>query len=358
MIRRLISISIVFYCCVNLLSAQAYSPDPCHCYRGGGLSFSEGEFLVRCGITYIPLRANFLSQNNLHRPTDLALHSLNGPVKSVITLQCRAADSLGVVVRGERYCDSVSNFYDERGYCVLFWGASAGAPTDGDRATYLAEWDEYGRPLFITEPNYFDKDTFDRQDVYLYDDQGRLKEVQSKYNTSALSDSRRFRKIGPDSKTFFVYEDSIVKVYYVDGWDESLGSMPPGFVFEPIDTVLTSILYFKNNRLVSINGYSADGYLSSKQIYNYDADNHRSESYLYLENGKWKEWERQHIYNKEGILVAEGHDTLGCADQFINDINDNVRYEFDEYNNWVKRIVYNEYGIPLRLHEREIEYYE
>lgn len=359
MIKRLITISIAFYCSVNLLSAQAYSPDPCYCYRGGGLSFSEGQFLTYAkGTIGIPYLANFLLQENRHRPTDLALHSLNGPVQSVITLECQAADSLGQVVRKDRYCDSVSNYYDERGYCTLWWGASPSAPTDGDRTVYLADWDDFGRPLFVAEVGSFwdgdkFKDTIVLKQTLLYDVQGRLQEINTDYNTEALIDSRRFRIIGPDTKDIFIYDDNLVKEYFVSqSWDYQADSMLPA------DTILQVTRQFVNGRVVSVNWYSEDGYLFSKTIYNYDADNYRSESSLYGQLGKWEKYEQQSIYNKEGKLVAEGHDTLGCADQFINDINDNVRYEFDEYNNWVKRIVYNEYGIPLRLHEREIEYYE
>lgn len=101
----------------------------------------------------------------------------------------------------------------------------------------------------------------------------------------------------------------------------------------------------------TINDLNSAGEVIHKMVLKSDEDKNLMEKLLYNQDGKLYS-KSSNLYNKNKELVESKY--LEFNDDFTYTTK---KYEFDEYNNWIKCIVFDK-EIPIKILEREIVYFD
>jgi len=243
---------------------------------------------------------------NKEQKNDWMEDGLKGKVKIFTQVYYEAIDHFGKIEKGERagsFFDNLQMIYDKKGNKIEVNEYDA---YEGNLLwKYTYKYDEKGNKIeFIV----FDSDdSLDEKYTYKYDEKGDQIEL-----------------IGYDSDGNFIGKHTYK-------YDE------------------------KGNK-IETNYYNSDNSLEYKHTYKYDEKGNQIETNLYNSDGSLDNkatYKATYKYDEEGNKIEEN-----WCDSDGNPSNKyTFQYEYDEYNNWTKKIEFkNEF--PKTIAERKYQYYE
>lgn len=233
--------------------------------------------------------------------TDWKELSLKGSVKSLRQIDYPAIEKGGAVIKGER--KSGISFQDE---FKLF----------NDKG------------MLLEENSFMSIDDLGLKVSYKYDEQNYKIERVGNYNDGSVL----FKNILKYSNNRHTVETKTYK-----GSDK----------FEQKDKAV----YDDHFRLTEQYGYLPDGKQFYKSTYTYDQDGNLKEHSYFDETDKLQS-RTIYVYDKQGNAV----EWLWYRGDGIVDRHLTYAYDFDEKNNWVRRVEFRD-GKPFIVSEREIKYF-
>ncbi len=156
-----------------------------------------------------------------------------------------------------------------------------------------------------------------------------------------------------EDHTFSKYEDSqqTLKSQSIFGKNGKILEVAEFYTDGQLDN-RKKYTYDQQGRVIQEKIYDSDDSLKNIFTFKYNEQGHEVEKkWLYSDGSVMGEW--THTYDEYGNLIEEYSYT------FDEDLDTTYTYEYkyDKYNNWIRKITYED-GKIINIEKREIEYYE
>jgi len=235
--------------------------------------------------------------SSIVKTTSIEMQNLKGKVKILKETRYNAEEEFDEIPKEDmRYWVTTMKVFDEKGNLI----EQIQDDSDGNMYyKWTLKYDEKGN----IEGNEYSADgSLNRKEVYKYAEKGNLIEMS--------------------------------------GYDFD-GSLMYKFVYK----------YDNKRHLIEHSLYNPDGNLREKSIYKYDNKGNKIEEDKYHSNGSL-DYTLAYKYDKKGNVIDEGwYNRVGnLIPQYT------YKYEYDEKNNWIKKIKYDD-DVATVITVREIEYY-
>lgn len=262
--------------------------------------------------------------SEINADNDLGKLNLKGNVKSIKQISYKAFDIFGELQKGEVNNVGNSCFYltfNENGNEIekIYYNSDG---TVDDK--WITKYDEEGNEI---ENNNFTSDgSLLFKLIHKFDNKGNRIESNT-YNSDGSINSNSTHKY--DEKENYI---------------ESISHISDGYSAKK-----ETYSYDDKGNVIEKNGYEADGSIRFKFLFHYDDKGNKIEdSYItsdYTTNSTFK-------FDNKGNVIEE-LESINKSESIKN----KYTYEYDEKDNWIKKVVYKNLT-PTVMLERDIVYYE
>lgn len=261
------------------------------------------------------------------KKNDLGEYNLKGEVKSLREFSYVAFEKLGEIIKGERKNDfEVARIFNKKGFCIEYYTYNSNEELN----TKIIS--EFNNKDNIVETNIYEPDgTLSSKTTFKYDDNNNIIESYSYY---------------------YLYDNLMKQTneYDING-NLIEHNMYSGFN-DLTKNVIEYNLFITETYKYDEKGNQIEYNLGdSKWKLKYDDQGNEIESNIYDSTGNLEK-KRTSKYDNTGNLI----EFIKYNPEGVLEIKYNFKYEYDEKDNWVKMIEF-ENDKPLIITEREIEYY-